>query len=160
MPPVMSCEHLYSERTLYVKSDCTHGGMDSDYSLAEFGAMRDALARPGHYLREWRGDLTLEQVAERVEHLAREDKFLRPNGKPMSMTHATLSRIERGLIPYNQVLLEILAEIYGTEPASLIMRNPTKANAPWTVADQVRKLDNAQLKQVAAFISAIATDAA
>jgi transcriptional regulator with XRE-family HTH domain len=134
--------------------------MDSAYSLAEFRGMKPASTRFGHYLREWRGEKTLEQVAERVEQLAVEERFLRPNGKPMSMTHATLSRIERGLIPYNQTLLEILAEIYGTEPASLIMRDPTNATAPWTLADQIRKLDDTKLTQVRAFLSAIGTNAA
>ena len=79
-------------------------------------------ARQRHFIREWRKHrmLTLEQLAERVE-----------------VTHATLSRIERGLIPYNQDLLERLAEELRTEPASLIMRNPEDTNAPWTLLETV-----------------------
>jgi transcriptional regulator with XRE-family HTH domain len=128
--------------------------------LADFEAMKHAAGRTGHYLREWRGDRTLEYVAECVEMLAQEERFMRPGIKPKSMTHATLSRIERGLIPYDQTLLEILAEIYGTEPASLIMRDPSNTSAPWTIADTIRSLPASKLTQVRAFLSAIGTDAA
>lgn len=145
---------------MYVKGKCTQGRMDSIAALADFCAMRPSDPHPNHYLREWRGDRTLEQVCEQIEMLAQEERYLRPNGKPVTMTHATLSRIERGLIPYNQLLLEILAEIYGTEPASLIMRNPENTSAPWALADIVRKLSPDKLAQVRAFLSAINGQAA
>jgi hypothetical protein len=35
-----------------------------------------------------------------------------------------LSRIERGLQPYNQLLLEALADALACEPADLLMRDP------------------------------------
>jgi transcriptional regulator with XRE-family HTH domain len=40
------------------------------------------------------------------------------------MSHAQLGRIERGLQPYNQALLEGLAKLYETSVASLIERVP------------------------------------
>lgn len=51
-------------------------------------------------------------------------------------SHATLGRIERGLIPYNQALLEGLAELYRCEPGDLIMRDPTSLG-PWSIWDQI-----------------------
>ena len=82
--------------------------------------------RIGHHLRAWRkaSGLTLEQAADRVARVSEARADLDAYARPMSMTHATLSRIERGRLPYNQALLEILAEVYRTDRASLIMRDP------------------------------------
>jgi transcriptional regulator with XRE-family HTH domain len=44
------------------------------------------------------------------------------------ITHGTLSRIERGLVPYNQDLLENLALLYGCDPAELLVQNPAEAS--------------------------------
>jgi hypothetical protein len=57
------------------------------------------------------------------------------------MSHAQLGRIERRLQPYNQGLLEALAELYGTEPASLVMRDPTNEDAIWSLWDQAKEAD-------------------
>ena len=75
------------------------------------------------YLRQWREfrGLTLEQLAERVES-----------------THTTLSRIERGLQPYGQALLETLAVALGTDTGSLIMRDPSDPEGIWSVWDQAK----------------------
>jgi transcriptional regulator with XRE-family HTH domain len=78
---------------------------------------------PGHFIRAWRKSipgLTLERLAERV-----------------GTTHATLSRIERGKVPYSQPLLEALAEAMGTTPASLIMRDPSRPGSIWDVVEQI-----------------------
>lgn len=77
---------------------------------------------PGHYIRAWRKSvegLTLEKLADRI-----------------GTTHATLSRIERGKLPYSQPLLEALAEAIGTTPASLIMRSPGDDRL-WDILDGV-----------------------
>lgn len=73
-----------------------------------------------HFLREWRKfrGYTLEHVAERV-----------------GMTHQNLGKIERGKVPYNEVLLDILADIYRTDKGSLIMRDPTIKDAFWSIVD-------------------------
>lgn len=75
-----------------------------------------------HYLRAWRKfrGRTLEAVAERV-----------------GMTHQNLGKIERGKVPYNETLLEILAEIYQTDRGSLIMRDPTMKDPLWSIYDQL-----------------------
>lgn len=76
---------------------------------------------PRHFLRAWRKhrDYTLEFAAEAV-----------------GITHATLSRIERGKVPYSQPLLEALAQLYRCEPADLIMRDPL-SGGPWSIWDQI-----------------------
>jgi transcriptional regulator with XRE-family HTH domain len=55
---------------------------------------------PRHFLRQWRKfrGYTLEQAAERV-----------------GMTHQNLGKIERGKVPYNEMLLDLLADIYRTD---------------------------------------------
>lgn len=74
------------------------------------------------FIREWRQyrRLTLVQLAERI-----------------GITHGQLSKVERGLRPYSQPMLEKLAEELGTEPASLLMRNPTDPEGIWSIWDQV-----------------------
>ena len=66
----------------------------------------------------------------------------------MSMTHATLSRIERGKLPYSQVLLEILARVYRTDRASLIMRDPSDPEGLWSIWEQLRPRERAQAVEV------------
>lgn len=81
------------------------------------------------FIRQWREhrELTLEVLAERVgEHL------------PDGFTHASLSRIERGLQPYSQAVLEALAEELRTDPASLLMRDPSDEKAIWSIWDQAQ----------------------
>lgn len=58
-----------------------------------------------HNLRAFRkrAGLTLEEAASEA-----------------GITQSTLSRIERGEVPYGQYLLETLARVYGTTPAALI----------------------------------------
>jgi transcriptional regulator with XRE-family HTH domain len=109
------------------------------------------MANPRHFLREWREskDLTLEQVAERIGLLSAERADAGPEAKQLTMTHATLSRIERGLIPYGQYLLEYLAEIYQTDPGSLIMRDPSVAEAIWTIWERLRPAERRQVEDIA-----------
>lgn len=75
-----------------------------------------------HYIRQWRKHrgLTLESLAERI-----------------GMTHQNLGKIERGLVPYNQVLLESLATELRCAPADLIMRDPSAPNDLWSIWDQL-----------------------
>jgi transcriptional regulator with XRE-family HTH domain len=66
------------------------------------------------YIREWREHRgqTLEDTASGV------------GDKLGGFTHASLSRIERGLQPYSQPILEALALQLDTSPASMLERNP------------------------------------
>lgn len=87
------------------------------------------------YIREWRKQPTtrypdgmpLEVLAERVGE------------KIGGMTHASLSRIERGLQPYSQAILEAIAdELTNGDVASLLMRNPTDPEGMWSIWEQAK----------------------
>jgi transcriptional regulator with XRE-family HTH domain len=112
--------------------------MDALRQLAHHAYMAKGKHKP-HYLREWRekSDLSLEAVAERIMLLSAE-RASDGEGRARTMTHATLSRIERGKLPYNQHLLELLAEIYGTDEGSLIVRNPADPDGMWSIYDQLK----------------------
>lgn len=71
---------------------------------------------PGHYIKEWRTQrgLSLRKLAERMESEPGEDLI----------SAMSLSRIERGLQPYSQPILEALALALGTTIWSLISVNP------------------------------------
>jgi transcriptional regulator with XRE-family HTH domain len=86
------------------------------------------------FLREWRAHRgkTLVQVAEEI-----------------GMTHGQLSRIERGDQPYNQFLLETLAEIYACEPVDLMIRNPLDSAAIWSIWDQAQAGERQQIVKLA-----------
>lgn len=75
-----------------------------------------------HFLREWRKfrGYTLERAAERI-----------------GMSHQNLGKIERGHVPYNEPLLDILADIYRTDKGSLIMRDPNVKDSLWSIYDQL-----------------------
>jgi transcriptional regulator with XRE-family HTH domain len=85
------------------------------------------------FIREWRTAkaLTQERLAEHV-----------------GMTHGNLSKIERGLQPYDQPTLEALAVVLETDTASLLMRNPTDPDGIWTVWDKVPPEQRARVIEV------------
>lgn len=59
-------------------------------------------------------------------------------GEVVGLSHAQLGRIERGLQPYNQELLEALSDLFGTDPASLLMRDPTDPDGIWSIWDKAK----------------------
>lgn len=98
--------------------------------------------RPKHYLRQWRkaAGLSLEGVRDKAEAMIG-DRVVAEGEEvdlnKIGLSHSTLSRIESFKVPYNQRLLEVLAEVYGTDVASLIMRNPDDPEGIWTIMDQI-----------------------
>jgi transcriptional regulator with XRE-family HTH domain len=74
------------------------------------------------YLRAWRKfrDVTLEAASE-----------------PMGITHGQLSRIERGLQPYSQEVLEVAADLYGCTVQDLLTRTPTEDEAIFSLWSQL-----------------------
>lgn len=88
-------------------------------------------------MRQWREyrEMTLERAGEAV-----------------GISHAQLGRIERGLQPYNQELLEALADLYRSTPASLIMRDPTNEDAMWSLWDQAQEGQKQEIEKFAEFI--------
>lgn len=87
-----------------------------------------------HFLREWRDfrKLTQEQAAERLE-----------------MDPSTLSRVERGQVPYSQGLLEAAAIAYSCEPWDLLNVDPNKEGE---VVDLTRLLKTATPEERAEII--------
>lgn len=86
------------------------------------------------FIRQWRQHrgYSLDQLAERVP-----------------MDKGNLSKIERGLLPYNQELLERMAEALMTDPASLLMRDPTDADAIWSLWDRASQGERGQIERIA-----------
>lgn len=91
------------------------------------------------YIREWRKlkGYSLEHVAHNVP-----------------MDKGNLSKVERGLLPYNQEMLERLGDILGTDPGNLISRDPTKDGK---VIDLVQRLNASQLEQAERVLTALFT---
>lgn len=100
-------------------------------SKAKAAQSRKPPRAPGTYgrtfLKEWRehAGLTQERAASRIGEATGE-----------GFSHSQLSRIERGEQPYSQAVLEAAAHAYGTDPASLLIRNPKEPDAIWSVWDQ------------------------
>ncbi len=93
-----------------------------------------------HFLRQWR-----EEAGKRRGR----EYTLEEVGEVVGISHAQLGRIERRLQKYNQQLLEALAELYKTEPASLIMRDPTKEDAMWSIWDQAKEAEREKIEEYA-----------
>lgn len=87
-----------------------------------------------HFLREWRKhrDKTLAVVAEQLH-----------------MSHSQLSRIERGEQPYNQELLEALADLYMCDVVDLLIRDPSDPEAIWTLWQKAKPGQRRQISAVA-----------
>ena len=60
------------------------------------------------------------------------------------MDKGNLSRVERGILPYNQAMLERLADILDTEPGNLLSQDPAKEGK---VIDLVQGLTPDELEQ-------------
>lgn len=95
---------------------------------------RDTLCMGRHFLRAWRKfrHKTLEQVAEHLH-----------------MSHSQLSRIERMDQPYNQELLEKLAELYMCDVVDLLIRDPSEPEAIWTIWEHAKPAERRQIRDVA-----------
>lgn len=96
--------------------------------------------RGRHFLRQWRKhrDLTQEQASERLE-----------------IEQGTLSKIERGLVPYNQDFLERAALAYGCEPSDLLDIDPLAPNAPKLIYTRLAKADPATQRRALDVLEAL-----
>lgn len=85
-------------------------------------------------MRQWRkkSGKTLVAVAEHLH-----------------MSHSQLSRIERGDQPYNQELLEALADLYMCDVVDLLIRDPSDPNGMWSVWDQATPAQRQQIVVIA-----------
>ena len=91
------------------------------------------------YIRQWRKyrGLTLDRLAERVGALIG------------GFTHASLSRIERGLQGYTQPVLEAIAEALSTDATSLLMRDPTDPEGIWSIWDNAKPGERRMIVDIA-----------
>lgn len=98
--------------------------------------------RIGHFLREWRRfrGLSMEAACEAAAAIV-QDRVIAEGEEGslarIGLSQPNLSRIETGKTPYNQTLLEVLAEVYQTDIPSLIMRNPEEPESIWSIYDQL-----------------------
>ncbi len=90
------------------------------------------------FIRQWREHrgLTLEQLADRVD-----------------MTPSYLSMFERGMRGYTQNTLEAIAEALQTDAASLLMRDPTKDDAIWSVWEEAKSGERKMILDIAKTIT-------
>lgn len=88
--------------------------------------IKGATERRATFLRAWREHrgLTLERAIERFVEMGLDD-----------MSIAQLSRIETGKQPYIQDFLEMAANAYRTDVASLLERDPTDPDGIWSIWD-------------------------
>lgn len=93
-------------------------------------------ARPT-YFKEWRKyrNLTLERLAERID-----------------VTAGAISQLENNQVSYTQGMLEALADALQCEPADLLIRDPSKSEAMWSIYEQ---LDVTQKKQAIVILKAL-----
>lgn len=124
---------MYARRTTDCKRKCTPSALAGDFVTPHHLYMARKQYKPT-FIRQWRTHrgYTLERLAEMI-----------------GTTHATLSRVERGIHPYNQEMLELLADALMTDAASLIMRDPTKPSALWSIWDQAKPAERDQISALA-----------
>lgn len=76
----------------------------------------------------------------------------------LHISQPQLGRIEKGQQPYNQDLLEALADLYGCTVADLLMRNPAEPDAIWSIWDQAKPGQRRQIVEVAKTLVRTGTD--
>lgn len=88
------------------------------YMARRSGTRQKPSAYRRTHMRQWREfrGRTLEDVADKI-----------------GITHATLSRIERGVHPYSQSVLEAVAKELSTDVPSLLTRDPSDPENIWGV---------------------------
>jgi transcriptional regulator with XRE-family HTH domain len=112
------------------KPFCASGTVVVDFPSAHSLCM----ARQKTFLRQWRKhrSKTLEGVADQLH-----------------MSHSQLSRIERGEQPYNQELLEALADLYMCDVVDLLIRDPSQQEAIWTLWQKAKPGERRQIEAIA-----------
>ena len=94
-------------------------------------------AKPIHrptFIRQWRQHrgYSLDKLADMVP-----------------MDKSNLSKVERGILPYNQEMLERVADALMTDVASLLMRDPTAPGAIWARWERASMGERQQIEAVA-----------
>lgn len=105
-------------------------------TLRQWGMTEQPPHRPTN-IRRWRqkSGLSLDQLAEK----AKVDK-------------GNLSKMERGLLPYNQEVMERVAEALGVTVGDLIEREPDHAPALWTTLRRASPEQQRLIERMAAAV--------
>ncbi len=87
-----------------------------------------------NHIRAWRKHrkLSLERLADHV-----------------GTSHASLSRVERGLQEWKESLLYALADALQTDAVSLIIRDPTDPEGIWEVWDIAKPVERRKIIKIA-----------
>lgn len=95
--------------------------------------------RPRYFFREWRKyrSLTQEQLGGRVD-----------------MTASSISQLETGKQGFTDRTLAAIAKALDTDPGSLLMRDPLKEDAIWSLLDGLKPTER---DEVVRFISYVKT---
>lgn len=125
------------------KSDASPNLHDAAFFTPALCGILPGMARKRTYIRAWREKrgYTLDDMVGRLELLG------------AKMTGASLSRIERGIQPYSQDVLEAIAEALDVTAADLIENNPEVPEAE--ILDMVRHLDERQRRQAESVLKAM-----
>jgi transcriptional regulator with XRE-family HTH domain len=102
----------------------------------------------GHYLREWREHrgLSLARLAQRME--------VEPGEELISSV--SIGRIERGVQPYSQPILEAIAVALDVSTFDLLAVNPKVDGKVIDLLNIIRSLDNSRLEMATKMLKAIA----
>lgn len=73
------------------------------------------------------------------------------------MTAGNLSAMERGAQGYTQAGLEALAEAYNCEPAHLLMVDPSRDDAMWSIWERAKEGERQMIQEVAKTIAKTGT---
>lgn len=94
------------------------------------------------FIKAWREyrKLNQEQLAERLD-----------------MTQSHLSMLENGKRGYTQETLEAIADALQTDAASLIMRDPTKEDAIWSIWEGAKAGERRMIVDIAKTITKTGT---
>jgi transcriptional regulator with XRE-family HTH domain len=114
------------------KWECAPEGILSESGFVHAMHMAETLGKT--FLREWREDkgITLVEAAEYA-----------------GLKHGQLSRIERGLAPYNQRLLESLAVLYDCGVEQLIKFPPHDRDNIWSFWQSASANERFKIVQIA-----------
>lgn len=90
------------------------------------------------FLRQWRiyRNLTQEQLAERT-----------------GLSIGTVSGLETGKVGYSDDSLNLLADALSCEPGQILMVDPTKPNAIWSIWEQAKEGEKQKIVDVARVIT-------
>lgn len=109
--------------------------------------MAKSPSHPKHYLKEWREKfgLSLAKVAARME---------REPGVEL-ISAMSLSRIERGLQPYSEPILEALSAAYDVPVWALISVNPLVDGDVVDLVQMIRSKNRKQREQALRVLKAV-----